>query len=111
MTESKLQIHPAVESDDLVGITAYIARDDPEAAQRVLTAILGTFGELAAQPGLGTTFHPARKELQGVRMLPVPGYPSYLVYYRPLPQGIGMRILHVLHAARDTSPLRGQARR
>jgi hypothetical protein len=34
-------------------------------------------------------------------MFTVTAYPNYLIYYRPLPDNTGVRILYVLNAARD----------
>jgi plasmid stabilization system protein ParE len=34
-------------------------------------------------------------------MITVPEYPSYLIYYRPPKETGGLRILYVLHGARD----------
>jgi plasmid stabilization system protein ParE len=34
-------------------------------------------------------------------MITVTEYPNYIIYYRPLPEDAGVRILYVLHSARD----------
>ena len=94
-------MHPDVGEVDLVEIAEHIATDDPEAAKRVLRAIRDMFVLLAGHPLLGTEYHPLRRSLQGIRMIMVPEYPSYLIYYRPLPENAGIRILYVLHGARD----------
>ncbi len=96
-------MHPDVEDIDLVEIAEYIILDNPDAARAVVTAIRETFILLAAQPMLGTEFHPIRKVLHGIRMFTVTVYPNYLIYYRPLPDNTGVRILYVLHAARDVA--------
>jgi plasmid stabilization system protein ParE len=36
-------------------------------------------------------------------MFTVTAYPNYLIYYRPLLNDAGVRILYVLHAARDAA--------
>lgn len=36
-------------------------------------------------------------------MFPVTAYPNHLIYYRPLPDNTGVRILYVLSAARDAT--------
>ncbi len=38
-------------------------------------------------------------------MFPVTAYPNYIIYYRPLPDNIGVRLLYVLHAARDAATI------
>ncbi|MHB1080595.1 MAG: type II toxin-antitoxin system RelE/ParE family toxin [Prosthecobacter sp.] len=94
-------MHPDVGEVDLVEIAEHIALDDPEAAKRVVSAIRDMFVLLAGHPLLGTEYHPLRRSLQGIRMITVPEYPSYLIYYRPPKETGGVRILYVLHGARD----------
>jgi plasmid stabilization system protein ParE len=94
-------MHPDVGEVDLVEIAEHIAMDDPEAARRVVTAIRDMFILLAGKPFLGTEYHPLRRSLEGMRMMTVTDYPNYLIYYRPLPESAGARILYVLHGARD----------
>lgn len=94
-------MHPDVGDIDLVEIAEHIALDDPEAARRVVRAIRDMFILLAGHPLLGTEYHPLRRSLQGIRMITVPEFPSYLIYYRTLSESAGVRILYVLHGARD----------
>jgi len=70
----------------------YIARDNPEAAARVVTAIAETLGRLARYPALGRA-----GRVTGTRELVVPGTP-YIVPYRV--RGDAVEILRVFHAAR-----------
>jgi plasmid stabilization system protein ParE len=44
-------------------------------------------------------------------MFVVGDYPNYLIYYRPLPEVTGVRILYVLHAARDAATFAKEYRR
>ncbi len=69
------------------------------------------FTVLASQPLLGTDIHPMRRALKGIRMIPVTEYRNYLIYYRPLPKNAGVRILYVLHAARDAVTFAREHRR
>ena len=48
--------HPAVLEEDLPGIYAHIARDNPAAAERVLDAVEATLDQLARQPLSGIIF-------------------------------------------------------
>lgn len=41
----------------------------------------------------------------GIRMIPVRPFRNYLVFYMPLSGNAGVRILYVLHGARDISEL------
>jgi plasmid stabilization system protein ParE len=103
MPEPRLEIHPDVQNDDLVEIISYIASDNPVAADCVYKAITELFANLARHPLMGTAYSPLRLALTGIRMCVVTEYPNYLVYYRPLPGNAGVRILYVLHAARDAA--------
>jgi toxin ParE1/3/4 len=111
MRDLRLQVHPEVEETDLVEITSHIAQDNSVAAAGVYAAITGMFVELARLPMLGTEFHPLRRTLRGIRMFVVTEYPNYLIYYRPLPDNTGVRILYVMHAARDAATLAKKHRR
>ncbi|WP_395746333.1 type II toxin-antitoxin system RelE/ParE family toxin [Prosthecobacter sp.] len=97
------QIHPEVEMIDLEEIATYIARSNPRAADEVVGVITGMYDVLASQPQMGTEYHPLRWTLEGIRMITVTEYPNYLIYYRPLPENAGVRILYVLHGARDAA--------
>ncbi len=96
----ELQVHPEVKYD-LAEIYVYIAQDDSDAAEAVELAVTDAFKLLARHPRLGTEYSPLRRTLKGIRMMVVTEYPNYLIYYRPLPEDAGVRILYVLHAARD----------
>jgi toxin ParE1/3/4 len=95
----KIERHPAVIGNDLPGIYAYIARDNPAAAEKVLEAIEGTFLQLTQQPLSGMLFRTRNSRLAGIRMLPVTGFENYLVFYRA--DAFSVRLLYVVHGARD----------
>lgn len=104
-------MHSDVGAVDLVGIAEHIASDNPEAAKKVVSAIRDTFMLLAGHPLLGTECHPLRRTLKGIRMMTVTEYPNHLSYYRPLAQDAGVRILYVLHGARDAVAFAKERRR
>lgn len=80
-------------TEDLVGIWAYIADDNPVAANRTLDKISDHCLSYAHQPELGEQ----RRELgRGIRCFSVG---LYVVYYRAIADGI--EIVRVLHGARD----------
>jgi toxin ParE1/3/4 len=85
---------PAAEND-LIELWAYIARDNPEAADRVYQAIQKTFKSLVTIPEMGTLYQSRRIKLSGIRFFPVKKYPNYVVYYREFDGGI--TIIRVLH--------------
>jgi toxin ParE1/3/4 len=91
----KILITPAAE-DDLVNLWIYIARDNRAAADKVYAAAERTFASLAAMPEIGTIYQPKRLRLKGIRLFPVKQFRNYVIYYRPITDGI--EIIRVLHA-------------
>jgi toxin ParE1/3/4 len=85
--------------DDVRDIVAYIATDNPDAAARFVPALEATYAQLVALPGMGSVRNFVRKDLQGVRMLPVTGFEHYLLFYSTT--GKHVKVLRILHAARD----------
>lgn len=94
----RIERHSAVIGDDLPSIYAYIARDNPAAAERVLDAVEATFAQIAAQPESGVPYPTRNQLMKAVRMLPVSGFNNYLVFYRI--EGDAVRVLYVVHGAR-----------
>lgn len=82
---------------DLSDIWAYIAADNPEAADRVEEEILQACVRLAARPDLGHF----RRDLtdKAVRFYPVRG--TYRVVYDPMPEPL--EVIRILHGARDAT--------
>ena len=82
---------------DLISIGRRIARHDPSAAERFLDAAEPTFNELARHPFIGWLRHFQRRP--GLRSWRVDHFQDYLVFYRPIADGV--EICRVLHGARD----------
>ena len=82
-------------------IWRYIARDSVHHADLVEEAILATCQSVADDPGMGHV----RPDLTGRNILffPVNGYKRYVVAY--VPGSNPLRILRVLHGARDVPKL------
>ena len=90
-------LSPAARSD-LVSIWEYIARDNPDAATRLLKAIREQCAALAYAPRMGRI---REKELgEGIRSFPLG---NYVIFYWLVADGV--EVLRVLHAARDIPPL------
>jgi toxin ParE1/3/4 len=85
--------------DDMREIVAYIATDNPDAAARFVPALEATYAQLVALPGMGSVRQFLRKDLQGVRIMPVTGFENYLIFYAAA--GTSIKVLRILHAARD----------
>ena len=77
---------------DLEAIGDFIARDNPAAAQRIVTSIVASVDTLRDHPNLG---RPGR--LTGTRELVVPGTP-YIAPHRV--RGDDVEVLAVFHGAR-----------
>ena len=84
---------------DALEIVAYIGTDNPEAASRFVPALEATCTQLVALPDMGSVRTLRRKDLKGVRIMPVTGFESYLSFYVAV--GTSMTVLRILHATRD----------
>ena len=101
----KFILAPCVESE-LWAIWKFIAQDNPDAARRVIEAAHATFKNLAVTPGLGRPHKFRNLQLKATRSLRVSGFDNYLIFYRPIPEGV--QVLHVYHGARDIEALFGE---
>ncbi len=84
---------------DLIDIHDHIAADNPEAALRLVERLDQRCEGLADMPGMGR-----RRDDLSPTLRSVPEG-SYVLFYRPLPDGSGVEILRVLHGARDLPSL------
>ncbi|HIG30983.1 MAG TPA: type II toxin-antitoxin system RelE/ParE family toxin [Verrucomicrobiales bacterium] len=98
---ARISRHPLVQEKDLPQIYAFIAGDNPDAAVRVLDAIDKTFELIGHSPYIGPLYSIEIPVLGGLRMIPVLGYPRYLVFYHPVVDEV--RILYVFHGMRNIS--------
>jgi len=99
---ARIILAPCIE-DELWDIWEFIARDNPDAATRVIEATKATFRTLSENPALGRVrrFHNPR--LNEIRSWQVSGFQNYLIFYREHPDGI--EVIHVYHGARDIDSL------
>jgi plasmid stabilization system protein ParE len=84
-------------SEDLLDIWSFIARDNPEAADRVEAAVYRACDLLADSPLAGRM----RKDITAfpLRFWVVHPYSNYLIVYDPEKQPL--QIIRILHGARD----------
>jgi toxin ParE1/3/4 len=86
---------------DLEEIHFSIALDNPEAAERFLEAVAVSLRVLCQYPSLGPRYQSNEPDLSGVRLWPVRKFRNYLIFYRPEPEAGRLRVIRVLHGARD----------
>ena len=98
----KLILAPCVENE-LWLIWEFIARDNPDAAARLIESAYETFKTLAVTPGLGRRRKFSDPRLRGIHSWQISRFDNYLIFYRPIPGGI--QVLHVYHGARDIEAL------
>jgi toxin ParE1/3/4 len=95
---SKIIIRAAA-ARDLAEQADYLAERSLEAALRFLDAVAETFRDLASMPEMGSPRQVRNPALAGLRKWRIRGFEDYLIFYRPI--GNGIEVLRVLHAARD----------
>jgi toxin ParE1/3/4 len=94
----RLRITPAAEND-LDGIWAYIAKDNPSAADRFLRRLNDRMAGLPRYPEIGERQDRYRAGLRSI----VEG--SYVIFYEVTKDAV--RIFRVLHGARDLDAIFG----
>ena len=91
---ARLVIAPEA-SRDLREIRNYIAKDNPEAARRVVTRLRDMARLLAGAPALGRRRPELGRDLRSFMA------DRYVLFYRPLQGATGIEVARVLHGARD----------
>jgi toxin ParE1/3/4 len=89
--------------EDLIDHFTYIGENNPKAAERFLKAAEKAFSFLAQFPKVGRTWDFESPKLNGLRSWTIPKFKNYIIFYRPLDDGI--EVLHVFHAKRDIRTL------
>jgi toxin ParE1/3/4 len=74
-----------------------------EVARRFIQSTNSAFEELAQMPEMGASRTFRTPRFASVRMWPVRGFERFLIFYRPLKDGI--EVLRVIHGARDIENL------
>jgi toxin ParE1/3/4 len=88
---------------DVAELVLSIGEDNPAAAIKFLDALESLFDRLQEMPHLGKQVVHLPVKTPNLRMIPVPGFPKHLLFYRVLPHEI--ELLDVLHGARDIEDL------
>jgi len=100
-----VDIHLAA-ARDLEGCASHIRKDSPRSAIRFARAAKATCRTLLRFPEMGSLFESTTAELTGLRVFPVKGFRSFLLFYRPTSTGI--ELIRVLHGARDLLAILGE---
>ena len=103
MNESgELRLIVSEEADtDTDDIEFYIAMHNEDAGRHFSAAVRETFTFLLENPGAGWMRERVSNQRLVIRQWPVRGFSNYLIFYRPMDDGI--RILRVLHGAQTLS--------
>ena len=104
----KFILDPCVEGE-LWAIWEFIAKDNSDAATRVVEAAYTTFRKIAASPEMGMRRKFRNSRLRDVRSFRVTGFDNYLIFYRVADEDV--QILHVYHGARELEALFEESRK
>lgn len=89
---------------DLIEEADYLEQTaDLNVAERFLDAARVTFEELARMPMMGSPRPYYAADLKDLRQWRIKGFKDFLVFYRPLPDGV--EIVRVLHGKRNIAAI------
>ena len=89
--------------DDLAGLAAFLGAENRATARRFSDAVRTATLRLVTFPYLGAKWRAGPGAPPGVRRWAVPGFASYLIFYLPTTDGV--RVLRIIHGARDIEAL------
>jgi toxin ParE1/3/4 len=79
--------------------TDWIIEENPEVALRFVESVESSFALLEKNPEMGRPLRSLSRRLTGVRIWRVSDFEKYLIFYRPVEDGI--EVLDVIHGSRD----------
>lgn len=97
---TKVFISPEAETD-LHEIALYIAAEHPAAASRMIQAFKELCGQLAVTPEIGPVRELGAPDLEGLRMIRLPGFRHHLVFYQVVEDGARVDVWRVVDGRRD----------
>jgi toxin ParE1/3/4 len=102
MTKPELILMPRAR-EDIKQIATYIGEDSPQASRAFRQTLQNIYEVLLDLPEMGSVRTFRNPEMKGLRMLPLPKFKNYLLFYRPTSERL--EIVRVLHGARDLPSL------
>jgi toxin ParE1/3/4 len=99
-----LAVVRSLEADgDLTDVVDHLSSRDAATALRFVDAVEAACAKLAEQPYLGGEYEASNPRLERLRVWPIPGFFSYLLFYRVT--STTLELVRVLHEARDLENL------
>lgn len=92
--------------NDVVENARYLQGKSAEAAIRFLDAFDAALDLIGRSPGIGGVCRFKNRLFDGIRIWPIAGFKSYLVFYRVLSDEI--EVVRVIHGARDLKSVFGE---
>lgn len=90
---------------DVLEHFSYIGENNIDAADRFLAAVQTALAKLAEMPGMGAVRDFQNPKFEGIRSWPVTGFENFLIFYRPIDDGID--VIRVLSGYRDLNRIFG----
>ena len=100
-----LRVLPRADADIDEAARYYVEEASLDVALRFLDAVEEAYKFVCANPNAGSRGQYRSGKLEGIRRWPVPGFQSYLVFYRLTLMDERIEIIRVLHGARDIEAL------
>lgn len=97
-----INIHPQAR-EDLLEISDYLSERNFDAMLRFIETVNDTMNDIAEMPGRGFRREYNNPRVAGLRVLPVPGFEKYLVYYLTTEESI--EVLRILHGSQQRDHL------
>lgn len=104
-TRLRLQVTRAAANAILEQADYYAERESETLAQRWEKAVHNAMHSLLKLPEQGAPCNFGHPKLQNLRRILVPGFSRHLVFYEYLREKRTVRIVHVIHGARDIESL------
>jgi len=96
---SQIFRRPLADCDLIDAYRYYAWNASLQVADRFIGQVEATLTRLVQMPGMGVPYQPCEPLFDSFRYVSVGRFRSYLIFYRPIPNGI--EVFRVLHGARD----------